>query len=118
MENSRLMKIVGYIMLGMFAAFNVLMLVMMDSSKIEFGPAVAGPYSIFASRGFFIAYHAWGVILPLLCMYALWKEVRILFMTTLLLLLLLMFYPYFTSSPKDKAEGRAIQSRIDSTQAR
>jgi hypothetical protein len=115
METSKLMKITGYVMIGMFAAFNLLTLVLMGNMKVDFGPAVAGPYSIFASKGFFIAYHVWGIILPLMCMYALWKEIRILFMTTLLLLLLLMFYPYFTSSPADQAQGKAIQEQRDST---
>jgi hypothetical protein len=112
------MKKVGYVMMGLFAAFNLLTLVFLGNMKVDFGPAVAGPYSIFASKGFFIAYHVWGIVLPLLCMVALWKELRMLFMTTLLLLLLLMFYPYFTSSPADKAKGQAIQSQLDSTQAR
>jgi hypothetical protein len=118
METSGLMKKVGYVMLGMFAAFNLLTLALLGNMKVEFGPAVAGPYSIFASKGFFVAYHVWGIILPVLCIYALWKEIRMLFMTTLLLLLLMMFYPYFTSSPAEKAKGKALQTQIDSSAAR
>lgn len=114
-ENSKLMKWVGTAVLITFALFNVLMLVSNVQGSFKFGPEVAGPYSIFASQKFFIAYHVWGIILPIVCTYAMWKETRMLFFISLLLLMLLMFYPFFTSSPLDKAKG---QEMVDQEKAR
>lgn len=102
MDSSNLMKKVGYVILGTFAAFNVLTLVLMGKMFPEFGPEIAGPYSIMASKGFFIAYHVWGIAIALICMYSLWKNQRGLFMISLLLMMILMFYPYFSSEPSGK----------------
>jgi energy-coupling factor transporter transmembrane protein EcfT len=111
LENSKLMKWVGTVVFLTFAIFNVLMLVSNVKGHYQFGPEVAGPYSIFSSEKFFLAYHIWGIILPIVCTYGMWKETRMLFFISLLLLMLLMFYPFFTSSPLDKAEGQAMVDR-------
>jgi hypothetical protein len=109
MENSKLMKWVGSVVFLSFAVFNVITLLFFDFEGYPFGPEVAGPYSIFVSKQFFITYHVWGIVLSVLCTYAMWKEIRVLFMIVLLLLMLVMFYPYYTGSPMDQAKGREMQ---------
>ena len=108
MENSKLMKWVGSVVFMSFALFNVMTLVFFDFDGYPFGPEVAGPYSIFVSKKFFIVYHVWGIVLAVLCTYTMWKEIRILFMISLLLMMLVMFYPYFTGSPMEKAKGQEM----------
>lgn len=107
------MKRAGYIILATLILFNLITL--FTIGKMSFGPEINGPYSIFSSREFFIAYHIWGIILGGLCIYAIAKKIRILFLITLLLLLLVMFYPIATSSPA-KSEGGA--AKVDSTLTR
>ncbi|MEM7036172.1 MAG: hypothetical protein AAF570_04260 [Bacteroidota bacterium] len=97
----------GYLIMGTYVVFNTLMIFLAD--QYPFGPEVAGPYSIYSSKSFFIVYHVWGMILCLLGMYAMWKEIRTLFMIVLFLLLIVMFYPWFTASPADRAQGRNPQ---------
>lgn len=103
-----------------FALFNIITLLTISNSKMPFGPEIAGPYSIFSSEKFFLAYHIWGILMAVIATYAMWKETKMLFWISLLLLMLLMFYPYFTSSPIDRAQGKAqverekaIQDSID-----
>jgi hypothetical protein len=112
MNNSKLMKWMGTVIFLSFAIFNIIDL-LFTMEHYDFGPDVAGPYSIFSSQKFFIAYHIWGIVMAIACTYAMWKEIRILFMVSLLLLMLLMFYPYFTGSPMEKAKGQE-QVRKDS----
>lgn len=125
MNNSKTMKWVGTVVFLSFAVFNVITLLTFGNYSYPFGPEVAGPYSIFSSEKFFVAYHVWGIILAIVCTYAMWKDVRILFMISLLLLMIVMFYPYFTGSPTEKAKGKeqvarekarqdSIRSRADS----
>lgn len=102
MDNTRLMKIVGYLILGAYAAGNLLFI--FRTEAFDFGPQF-GAYSIYSSEKFFIAYHVWGILLSGVMAYAMWKEIRILFMTSLMLLLIVMFYPYFTSSPADRQKA-------------
>jgi hypothetical protein len=116
MENSKIMKWVGTVVFLAFAIFNVLMLVTNVQGNFKFGPEVAGPYSIFSSSKFFLAYHIWGILVPIVATYAMWKEAKMLFWISLLVLMLLMFYPVFTSSPLDKAEGEREKARQDSIQ--
>jgi hypothetical protein len=111
MNNSKTMLWVGTVVFLTFALFNILTLVTLSSIEYPFGPAVAGPYSIYASKNFFIAYHVWGIIMPFIATYAMWREAKMLFWISLLLLILLQFYPYFTSSPIDRAAGQAIEDR-------
>ena len=120
MNNSKTMKWVGTMVFLTFALFNVITLLTISNSKMPFGPEIAGPYSIFSSEKFFLAYHVWGILMAVVATYALWKETKMLFWISLLLLMLLMFYPYFTSSPIDRAQGKAqvdrekaIQDSID-----
>ena len=118
MENSKLMKWAGSVIFMSFALFNVITLLTFANSDYPFGPEVAGPYSIFSSKKFFIVYHIWGIVLAILCTFTMWKEIRILFMISLLLMMLVMFYPYFTGSPMEKAKGKEMvekeKSRADS----
>src|SRR3989338_7973758 len=107
MDNVKLMKWVGTVVFLSLAIFNIIDLTF-TIDNYEFGSDVAGPYSIFSSKKFFIAYHVWGIIMAVLCTYTMWKEIRILFMVSLLLILLLMFYPYFTGSPLDKKAGQEM----------
>ena len=104
MDNSKMMRTMGYLIMGSYVVFNIMMIFLAD--KYPFGKEVAGPYSIYSSKGFFITYHIWGIGLCLLGIYAMWKDVRRLFMICLLLLLIVMFYPWFTSSPADRAKGK------------
>ena len=120
MNNSKTMKWVGTMVFLTFALFNVITLLTISNSKMPFGPEIAGPYSIFSSEKFFLAYHVWGILMAVVATYALWRETKMLFWISLLLLMLLMFYPYFTSSPIDRAQGKAqvdrekaIQDSID-----
>lgn len=87
-----------------YAAVN--MVFVFRTSLFKFGPEIAGEYSIYASKNFFIAYHVWGAILAVLCSVSLWRRSNRLFMISLLLFLILAFYPYFTSSPVDKAKAK------------
>lgn len=107
MENAKLMKWAGSIIFLSLAVFNLIDLIF-TMDNYGFGPEVAGPYSIFSSKKFFIAFHVWGIALAIICTYSMWKEIRILFMISLLLMLLLMFYPYFTGSPLEKAKGKEM----------
>ncbi len=120
MNNSKTMKWVGTMVFLTFALFNIITLLTISNSKMPFGPEIAGPYSIFSSEKFFLAYHIWGILMAVIATYAMWKETKMLFWISLLLLMLLMFYPYFTSSPIDRAQGKAqverekaIQDSID-----
>jgi hypothetical protein len=115
MENSKMMKWVGTVVFLSFAVFNVITLATFAKIDYPFGPEVAGPYSIFSSEKFYLAYHVWGIIVAISATYAMWKEAKLLFWISLLLLMLLMFYPVFTSSPMDKAEG---QAQVDREKAR
>ena len=91
----------------MYAIFNLITLFFLID-KADYGPEVAGPYSIFSSKNFFVAYHVWGIVISLVCIYAFAKENRMLSMIGLLLMTLIMFYPYFTGSPMDKAQGEKM----------
>lgn len=113
MNSSKTMKWVGTAVFILFAIGNAIMLLVTNADNTPFGPEVAGPYSIFASYKFFVAYHVWGIIIAVVTTYALWKETRMLFWISLLLLMILMFYPYFTSSPVDKAQGEEIKQKQD-----
>jgi hypothetical protein len=114
MENSKLMRWVGTVVFLTFAIFNVITLLTYGKLKPTFGPEVAGPYSIYSTEKFFLAYHIWGILMAVVATYAMWKEAKLLFWISLLLLMLLMFYPVFTSSPMDKAEGEREKARQDS----
>ncbi len=114
MENSKTMRWVGTVVFLTFAIFNLITLLTFANAKYPFGPEVAGPYSIFSSEKFFIAYHVWGILMAIMATYAMWKEAKLLFWISLLLLMLLMFYPYFTGSPMDKAQGEREKARQDS----
>ena len=103
----KLMKRVGTFVMGTFALFNVVTLFLVN--RFPIGDLSYGEYSIYASKGFFMAYHIWGIVLCVVCIYAMWKEIRLLFMVTLLLLIMVMFYPYFTSSPSDRKAGAEKQ---------
>lgn len=107
MDSNKLMKRVAYVIFGTYAIFNLITIILLVD-KSEFGPEIAGPYSIFSSKNFFIAYHIWGIVIAIVCIYALLKEIRMLFMIGLLLMTLIMFYPYFTGSPMDKKQGEDI----------
>ncbi len=111
MNNTKTMKWVGTVVFLTFAIFNVITMLTFSSSAYPFGPEVAGPYSIFSSEKFFLAYHIWGILVAIMATYAMWTEAKMLFWISLLLLILLMFYPYFTSSPIDKAQGKAQVER-------
>ena len=91
------MKRVGSLIIGSFAVLNVLTLFMAD--RFPLGDKSYGEYSIYSSKEFFFVYHIWGIVLAVICIYAMWKEIRMLFMISLLLLCVVMFYPYFTSTP-------------------
>ena len=93
--NEKLMRRVGYIVIGSFAVFNVFTLLTFDMSLV--GTGEFGPYSIFASKEIFYAFHIWGIIVPIVTIYAMVKQSRMLFSIGLLLLMLLMFYPIFTA---------------------
>lgn len=101
------MRRVGYAIFGTYAFFNVITIFFL-TGKAEFGPEIAGEYSIFSSQNFFIAYHVWGIVISIVCIYGMYKENRMLFMVGLLLITLIMFYPYFTGSPMDKAAGEQL----------
>lgn len=90
------MKRVGTIIIGSFALLNVLTLFMAD--RFPLGDKSFGEYSIYSSAEFFYVYHIWGIVLAVVCVYAMWKEIRLLFMISLFLLCVVMFYPYFTSA--------------------
>lgn len=107
MENSKLMKRVGYLVIGSFAVFNIFMLFIPD--RFPIGDLSYGRYSIYSSLEFYYAYHLWGIALGAICIYAMAKEVRMLFMVSMFLLMVVMFYPYFTSSPTERAKGRLEQ---------
>jgi thiol:disulfide interchange protein len=111
MNNTKTMKWVGTVVFLTFAIFNVITMLTFANSDYPFGPEVAGPYSIFSSEKFFLAYHIWGILVAIMATYAMWTEAKMLFWISLLLLILLMFYPYFTSSPIDKAQGKAQVER-------
>ena len=105
----------AYLIMGTYILSNIFMFFIMD--RYPFGEDVAGPYSIYSSKSFFIVYHIWGIVLCILGMYALWKNSRRLFMITLFLLLLVMFYPWFTASPADRKQGqdqKAEKEKLDS----
>lgn len=104
MNAEKLMKIMGHILFWSYAAVN--MLYVFRAHIWEFGPEIAGEYSIYSSKNFFIAYHIWGAILAGICSFTLWKKNTRLFMIALFLFLVVMFYPYFTSSPVDRAKAR------------
>lgn len=91
------MKRVGTIIIGSFAILNIITLFMAD--RFPLGDKSFGEYSIYSSAEFFYVYHIWGIILAGVCVYAMWKEIRMLFMISLFLLCVVMFYPYFTSTP-------------------
>ncbi|MFN8396929.1 MAG: hypothetical protein U0176_20050 [Bacteroidia bacterium] len=114
MNNSKLMRWTGTFVFGSFAVFNIITLLTFSSIHYPFGPEVAGPYSIFSSEKFFIVYHIWGIALSILCIYTMWKDIRLLFMISLFLLMLVMFYPYFTGSPTEKAKGQKQVEMQDS----
>ncbi|HHG85004.1 MAG TPA: hypothetical protein ENJ82_09695 [Bacteroidetes bacterium] len=105
--NDALVKKMGYFILGSYAVFNVFSLFIVD--RFPIGYAEAGPYSIYSSKGFFIAYHLWGILLAVVTMYSMWKEIRMLFMTSLLLMMIVMFYPYFTAGPMDSQVSQKEQ---------
>ena len=100
--NNQLMKRVGYLILGSFAIFNVISIVLAD--RFPIGQEGVGKYSIYSSTEFFIVYHAWGIVLAGIVMYAMWKEIRGLFTISLLLLMVVMFYPWFTAGPIGRGE--------------
>jgi hypothetical protein len=115
MNSNQFMKWAGTVIFLSFAIFNLIdLLFLMD--RFEFGPDVAGQYSIYSSQKFFIAYHIWGIAMAIVCTYAMWKEVKILFLISLMLLMLLMFYPYFTGSPMDQkqAKDQINKAKLDS----
>ncbi len=113
--DNKLLRRFGFIVIGSFAVFNLFTLLTFDMSLV--GTPKYGPYSIFASKEIFYAYHIWGIIIPIVTIYAIIKETRMLFFISLLLLLVLQFYPVFTSGPGDIARGKEImeeQARQDS----
>lgn len=118
MNNSKLMRWTGTFVFGSFAIFNIITLLTFSNSHYPFGPEVAGPYSIFSSEKFFIVYHIWGIALSILCIYTMWKDIRLLFMISIFLLMLVMFYPYFTGSPTEKAKAKKQVEMQDSTELR
>jgi len=110
MKTEKLVQITGFLMLAVFVAGNVISLLRVDyiEQNMGFGPEVAGEYSIFASRGAFIAYNAWGILVAVLTGYAFYKKIRILFLIGMLLMLILLFYPYFTAGPDSGARRKAV----------
>lgn len=116
MNTERLFIIVGYLILITFAIGNLLSIIRIDviEERTGFGPEIAGEYSIFASRNFFLAYNAWGIILAGVTAYAFWKKIRGLLYVGILLLLIVMFYPYFTQSPEESKQAKAAKAQQDS----
>ncbi|MEM0998035.1 MAG: hypothetical protein AAGN35_13180 [Bacteroidota bacterium] len=102
--NSLLMKRVGYLILGTYAIFNVISIALVN--RFPIGDVGVGKYSIYSSQEFFIVYHVWGIVIAIVVMYAMWKEVRGLFMISLLLMMIVMFYPWFTAG--DMARGERL----------
>ena len=96
------MKIVGTLLIGSFALFNLMML-FIEPASFEYG-IHHGKYSIFSSREFYLVYHIWGIVLAAVAVYTMWKEISRLFMISLFLLCLLMFYPYLTQNPAVKSQ--------------
>ena len=103
--NNQLMKSVGYLILGSYAIFNIISIALVD--RFPIGMEGAGKYSIYSSKEFFIVYHAWGIALAIILIYAMAKEIRRLFMITLFLMMVVMFYPWFTAGPLERGQQPA-----------
>lgn len=88
----------AYGLFGSYIIANLVTLIFL-TDRYEFGPEVGGPYSIFSSKGFFIAYNVWGIILAGVAIYSLWKKQQKLLLISLIVLMALMFYPYYSSQP-------------------
>lgn len=116
MKTEKLVQITGFLMLAVFIIGNVISLIRVDyiQENMGFGPEIAGKYSIFASRGAFIAYNVWGIVVAVLTGYAFYKKIRILFLIGMLLMIILLFYPYFTAGPDSGRKTKTAQP--DSTQ--
>jgi hypothetical protein len=112
MESNKLMRVVGSIILGTYAFFNLITLLLMNRMFPTFSPELFGPYSIMASKQVFIAYHVWGIILALITIYAMWKDLKNLFLIGLLLTTIVMFYPYFSTAPSNTPAKGKIQPPV------
>lgn len=114
MDTNKVMRFTGFAILGSYAVFNIITLVLMNRMFPQFGPELFGPYSIMASKQVFIAYHVWGIIIAIVTMYAMWKDIKVLFMIGLLLMSIIMFYPYFSTTPAEKQKLERIVPPGDS----
>jgi hypothetical protein len=97
METKKAYMLTGHIILWAFAAFSLLFIFRADVVLGQFKGDNLPSYSIYNDKALFIVYHAWCVIIPMVCSYAIWKRHKMLFYITLLLTFLLMFYPWFTA---------------------
>jgi hypothetical protein len=105
------MKRVGYLILGSYAVFNVISIILVD--RFPIGAEGIGKYSMYSSKEFFIVYHAWGIVLAVLVIYAMKNEIRRLFMIGLFLMMVVMFYPWFTAGPMERGEMPAKKNNTE-----
>ena len=93
-DEYKMVKTFWYILLGLFILLKVVDLVFMRQNTFD---AVAhGQYSILASKGMFIGYNVWAIILSAVNAVTLLLKQRLLFLISLLLLLIIFVYPFFT----------------------
>lgn len=97
MDTKKAFLLTAHLIILFYAAFNLLFLLRADVILAQFKDQDVGKYSIYNDKAIFLAYHAWGIIVPLVCSYALWKNLRMLFFISLTLLILVMFYPWLTA---------------------
>lgn len=98
--------------LAVYSLGNVLFIIKAEE-LYEFGPEVAGPYSIYYSLDFFRVYHLWGIIVSVTLVYAYLAKSRILLWISLLLFIIVSFYPNFTTDKVPK-KGEATTAPSDS----
>lgn len=96
------MKRVGYLILGSYAIFNVISIFLVN--RFPIGLEGTGKYSIYSSKEFFIVYHAWGIVLAVVVIYAMKNEIRRLFLIGLFLMMVVMFYPWWSAGPLERGQ--------------
>jgi len=93
-DEYRFMRILWYVMLGMFVLLKAVDLLTMH--QLEFDAEAHGRYSILASEGMYIGFNVWAIVLSAVNAITLMLKQRTLFLISLLLLLIIFLYPYFT----------------------
>lgn len=95
-DDFKTFKILWYVLLGLFVILKAIELIFMGQHT--FSEEVHGRFSIMASKGMFIGFNVWAIILSVVNGGSLMLKQRLLFLISLLLLIIIFVYPFFTST--------------------